>query len=308
VPSTVADALEEQYAALRHSWQLPGEPKGSALTDDQTASALRLLGQHDVLLFIAGLDAGNLEVGAVRELQRRQAEKIREGVDARRSAEGNASIVELAERFERLSTPLVAQLYVLMLVIEDVFRHAPTYYAQRSPAELGRFDWIVDPKDVRPTAFETTWRQIILPWLQTRSLRNPFPEVTEFDYSAMERFELHDVPSNVLIAIKQAGGRTDGPLGYDLGKLLESATFPDSRDSRSLQLVDIAASCFTKAMNGKLPPEVFRLLGPLMLQQSVDRHVVQLVALGDGPDTKASVYHRWVVNALGNRAKPMLAR
>jgi hypothetical protein len=43
----------------------------------------------------------------------------------------------------------------------------------------------------------------------------------------------------------------------------ESVTFPDSKDAPGLQLVDIVASAFTKAMNGKLPAPVLAAARPL---------------------------------------------
>ena len=103
---------------------------------------------------------------------------------------------------------------------------------------------------------------------------------------------------------KPAPGRR-GPM---LNRILrENIAFPDSRDEPGLQLADAVASAITKAMNGKLPAPVWRLLGPLLLQRSEREPVVRPVIFGTGPAVRASDYHQYVLRALTNRCKPMLA-
>ena len=87
--------------------------------------------------------------------------------------------------------------------------------------------------------------------------------------------------------------------------LRESVAFPDSKDEPGLQLADIAASAFTKAMNGKLPPTVWRLLGPLMFEKPHRAPTARLVAFGPGGDILVGNYHSYILRALRNRAKKM---
>ena len=84
----------------------------------------------------------------------------------------------------QLPPQLIVQIYVLILTVEEVIRMAPTYYAQRMPDELARFDWILDPKDVKPTPFENLWQKIVCPVLQAMSLEKPLWRIREFDYAA----------------------------------------------------------------------------------------------------------------------------
>jgi hypothetical protein len=48
--------------------------------------------------------------------------------------------------------------------LEEVIKVVPNYYAQRLPSELGRFDWVLDPKDVKPTPFEEVWQKVVCPF------------------------------------------------------------------------------------------------------------------------------------------------
>ena len=99
----------------------------------------------------------------------------------------------------------------------------------------------------------------------------------------------------------------DDGKGLDLGKRFrESLAFPDSKGEPGLQLADIVASAFTKAMNGKLPPEVFRLLGPVIVQKEHGAPPVRVIALGDGPPLALGDYHNYVLGAIQSRAKNFL--
>ena len=184
----------------------------------------------------------------------------------------------------------------------------PNYYAQRIPAELGHFDWVLDPKDIKPTRFEECWRKIVFPLLQSISIDAPWSRVDggPFDYSAFEHYEM-DIPEYVLPHLKTKV--PDDGKGLDLGTMFrESLVFPDSKHEPGLQLADIVASVFTKAMNGKLPPEVFRLLGPIMAHKEIGKPPVRLVALGEGPSVALGEYHHYVIEAIRNRTKKFLVQ
>ena len=59
-------------------------------------------------------------------------------------------------------------------------------------------------------------------------------------------------------------------------------------------------------MNGKLPPEAFRLLGPIIAHKEKGEPPVRLVALGEGPKVALSKYHNYVIGAIKNRTKRFL--
>lgn len=60
-------------------------------------------------------------------------------------------------------------------------------HSQRKPNCLGLFNWSIDAKGKVITEYESLWKDIVMPYVQTKSLSDPF-QFTEGDYSFMERF------------------------------------------------------------------------------------------------------------------------
>lgn len=305
VPECVATELLGRFVELRASWTSEPELKGSALSDEQTSAALKLLGAYDVLVEIGSLDVGHNPAAQIERFRQGQAKAILAGLTPQHNENSRRWANQLREDWLRLPHQLMVQVYVLVLTLEEVIKVAPNYYAQRLPKELGRFDWILDPKDINPTPFEEVWRKAVCPFLQSISLAEPMMRVDggPFDYSAFSHFDM-PIPAYLRPHVGEKPGGDEKVL--DLGKLFrESVSFPDSKDEPGLQLVDIVASAFTKAMNGKLPPEVFRLFGRVMVEKPHRRPTVRLIALGEGPQIKVGEYHTWVLGAIRNRAKSM---
>lgn len=305
VPECFAPELLGRFVALRSTWTDEPEIKGSSLSDEQTAAALRLLGEYDVLVEIGSLDVGHNPVEQIEKFRQGQAKAILAGLTPQHNENSRRWANELRDEWLRLSPQLMVQVYVLVLTLEDVIKVVPNYYAQRLPNELGRFDWILDPKDIRPTPFEELWRKAVCPFLQSISIAEPIMQVDggPFDYSAFSHFDM-PIPEYLQPHIGE-NSRSDGK-GLDLAKLFrESVSFPDSRDEPGLQLADIVASAFTKAMNSKLPPEVFRLFGRIMVEKPYRQPTVRLIAFGEGPRIEVGKYHTYVLGAIRNRAKSM---
>ena len=303
IPERDADQLLDRFVGLRSTWTREPEVKGSSLSDAQTAAALRLLGEYDVLVEIGSLDVGHHTVDGVESFKRRQGDAIVAGLTPRHNDNAHEWAANLKRAWLGLSNQLMVQLYVLVLTLNEVLKVVPNYYAQRLPAELGRFDWVFDPKDIKPTAFEKVWKQVVYPLLQSISIDEPWMRVEGFDYTAFERFSM-PIPDYLRPHVKR-DLKNDGK-GLDLGKIFrESTSFPDSKDVPGLQLADIVASAYAKAMNGKLRPEVFRLFGKVMVERPFRQPTVQLIVLGEGPEIKVGEYHTYVLQAIRSRAKKM---
>jgi hypothetical protein len=307
IPDQFAPELFDRFVALRKGWTNEPEKKGSSLTDDETAAALTLLGEYDVMVQIAALDVGIHSTAQIAEFQRRQGAGFMNGLTPQHREAPRKFVTQLRDDWLALSPQLATQLYVLLLTLEEVIQYALNYYAQRLPEELGRFEWVLDPKDIKPTPFEQCWRKVVHPLLQTISLERRFIHVTggPFDYSALEPFR-DEAPEYL-----KPHMTSEPPEDFkhlNLGKLFANISFPDSKDAPGLQLADIVASAFTKAMNGKLPPEVWRLLARSMVHKVKGEPVARFVALGEGPVEKLNRYRNYVAKALHNRAKPFLIR
>ncbi len=303
VPERFAPELLAKFDRLRSSWTNEPELKGSAFSDDQTSKTLDLLKGHGVVVEIAAIDVAHHSVTTVKEFQCAQAEKFGAALTDEHDEIWHRFVAELDSAWMDLSPQLILQVEVLLALIEELVRVLPNFYAQRIPKELGRWDWIVDPKDVKPTRFEEVWRRTLGPILQTRSLERPMAQVRGFDYSAFDRFHM-DVPEYMKSIVP-----ADSPRPVNLGMLFtESASFADSRSETGLQLADVVASTFTKAMNGKLPTDVWRRLGPLLVQKPVGNPPATLIALGSGPRLKVEGHHHLVLAGLQSGSQPMFPR
>lgn len=305
VSDSCASQLLSDYVNLRATWTADPEVKGSRLSDEQVTAALTLLSGYDVLAQIVALDVGRLSPAQMKGFQERTGDSITAGLTPQHYDNARRWAHALRSDWLALSQQLAAQMYTLVLTVEEVIHDAPTYYAQRIPSELARFEWIIDPKDVKPTSFEVLWQKVVCPFLQTLSLKRSSPRVEGFDYSALDRFNMA-IPDYLQPHVSDRS-RGEGTALNLVLMMQELVSFPDSKQEPGLQLADIVASAFTKAMNGKLPPTAWRLLGPLMVQKADAAPTARLVAFGDGPDIVVGSYHSYVLKALRSRSKRMLA-
>lgn len=307
VPEATGPRLLAEFVALRESWTSEPEIKGSSLTDEQTTAALRLFGSYDVVARITALNGRDHTDGALRAFQAEQVDRFNASLTPDHNQNARQWVQSLIDEWSQLPPQLVAQLYTLVLTIEEVIRDVPTYYAQRAPEELGRFDWFVDPKDVTPTRYDQLWQRMVCPLLQSMSMSDPWGRVAGLDYSHFDRYDM--VMLDYLLPHLPAGARHDRATGIDLRKLLfESASFPSSKDEAGLQIVDIVASAFTKAMNGRLPETLWPLLAGVMLQRQHNEPPVRMVAFGQGDGSRipAEAHHTHVLRLFTQYCKPML--
>jgi hypothetical protein len=305
VPETQVHDLSQAFVNLRASWTSEAEIKSSTLTDDQTTAVLELLAQYDVVAVVTAFDKQHHPPEQLQAFQQRQANAFTNALTPEHKENAHRFATALRDEWLKLSPQLMAQLHTMMVTIEDIIRLVPNYYAQHRAAELGRWEWVIDPKDLKPTRYEEVWQKVVCPLLQTVSVGAPFMRIEGLDYSAFDRFRMA-IPDYVHPLVRQTRAGAEGDA-VNLNLLLrETVAFPDSRDEPGLQLTDILAGTLTKAMNQVLPEPVWRRLGPLLLQRPNREPVVKMIALGDGPRIPVDDHHERVLRELTARCKPML--
>lgn len=314
VPEAEATALLGDFVSLRSRFTDAKEIKGNELNDEQLEAVLSTLARHDIVVEVAMIDAGAHSRDEVRRLRAEQGDKIVGSVTPLHHPELRAELEAL--RLEWLSLPeqLIVQMYVMVALVDSVLRHVTLYYVQRRPDELGRFDWVIDPKDIGRTRYERVWEMVISHFLQDLSMRAPMIMMEGSDYSAFDRFRssFNRMPDH----LRAKGATTDDSnepfRATDVGKIMtESIEFPDSRSSPGLQIADILANATARAMNGKLPRKLWPHLGRLIVQKQKGHHSIKPIALRASPvETGAMVhdfnYHGYVLDQLDLHAKPML--
>lgn len=280
------------------------EVKLKGLTEQQLKGFLHRLRELKSTLFISAIDLGGQSSAAIAEHQATQVEKIRVNTPRMRHEEGRALVEDLASRVERLSPQLYTQLVVQVDLLDQVYRSTTLYYSQRIPATIGAFRWRIDEKNSTRPLFEETMRHMAPPLLQSRSLREPGIFVAGFDYAHYERafgYKEGEIPKYL-----QEETGTEIKSASNLGKVLSDFSFVRSHDVLGVQVADILASAFRRALRGKFQDNtgVARLLGALTVQRAKSNPSVHLITLAE--EQLASGHAFDVVQAAKNAARRML--
>jgi hypothetical protein len=285
------------------------EVKGSSLGESKIAEVISLLKNYDVIVEICGIDVGSHTQPQVTTYKHLQADKLTESVTPQHQPTMIEDVHRRRDYLLKMSNQLFIQASCLILLIDRVVETATLYYSQRIPQDLGEFHWIVDAKDKQITKSEEWWSLMMLPIIEAMSIKNPMMTLEGGDYSYFKRFNktLERVPEHHQDIIDNA----DAPFeASDLKMIMqESFKFADSRTNEGLQLVDIIASAFTRAMNGNLKKEGWEKLGELIIGRKPQS--IRMIMLNTSPPDKTKVivqrnFHGYVIEKIEERAKPML--
>ena len=124
---------------------------------------LELLAQYDVVAVATALDKQHHPLEQLQAFQEGQANGFTNALTAEHKENARRFATELRDEWLKLSPQPMAQLHTMMVTIEDIIRLVPNYFAQHHPAELGRWEWIIDPKDLKPTRYEEVWQRVECP-------------------------------------------------------------------------------------------------------------------------------------------------
>ncbi len=284
VPESVHDSLLEEFEKLTQKWTFRDEEvKGRLLREPHFDEAIRLVFRTGgAFLRISAIDMGIHTVPLVEDHKRRQAERLRSAMDERFSKSLVEQIQHLAGQVEDLAPQLYVESTLLTQLVVSIIQTATLLYSQLEPPALGRFSWRIDAKDRSTTEYEELWRVLVLPFVQSASLRAPMIFLTEGDYSYFAPFENPDLPSSP----EHLRGAVPHPdetfSAFSVNRVMTSdLEFADSKSSLGLQLVDVLASCFRRACNQRLQPEGWKHLGRIIVRDPQTDLAVQLCSLSD---------------------------
>lgn len=265
IPDVQHNQLIGAYERLERSWGCSTEPKVSQLQEEQIGSVIDLAAHYDVILDAVAIDMALQRDPDTSEFKAEQAARILKAVTPLTPPQGIKYYQDLAGAC-RLSNPLFIQAHLTILLIERLLQAATFFYVLRVPLELAKFHWVVDAKEIGGTEYERLWRALILPLIQSNSVREPFATIEGGDYSHFERFYVDGAsfPEHLKPYAR-------GQSGLNFGLVLsEHFALGESTGTPGLRLVDILASAFTRALNGTLRPTGWRGLGRLMVNRAVD--------------------------------------
>lgn len=278
-----------------------GIVKGRELSSMQIASVVNLLVKNEVLLEISAIEMGMHKYDALVAHRDRQAEAITATLTPEFHPNSVKSIWELRRELENMAPQLYVQSAITFQLVRRIIEIGPMYFSQRRPKELGAFHWIVDAKDKFPTKWETWWKQVIRPMVQTMTLSEPSGEIVEGDYSYMERFRM-ETAEYLIPHFSQPSDLGPRPLNLNL-LITESFRF-SPYDEVGLELVDIVANAVRRALRGNLEKEGWYELPRLMIHLR-DRHYIQIIALNTDPTPELP--YRSILQHFRKRGKSMIA-
>jgi len=175
IRDSIRGRIEKKYRKLRP--QLPtdnGEVKGRLLDEKQVSSVVELLRTNDALLEIVAIDLDLHTDAEISRHKQGQAEGLTSEITDAHHENIHKATRDLRSRVERLADQLYVQSVLMFELSWITTEHAINYFAQRWPRELQEFHWIIDGKDrQRTTDWEDWWATVVMPVLQSKSIRRP---------------------------------------------------------------------------------------------------------------------------------------
>jgi hypothetical protein len=306
-PESTRRALQREIDTLRRRFgRHRGEVKLGDLDEQAYVQFLRRLNELEGVCFAVATDSSLNTPDAIAQHRTRQADMILENIDRMKHQSARDGIRALADNVSRLPDQLYAQMVCQIQLVDSVLRNAILYFVQRRPVTLGAFRWRIDQKNSEITAYETAYSQVLAPFMQSRSIREPMIHLVEGDYSAFERFRFP--PGEEPTYLEDEYG-LEMPEGRDrslnIGMVLrEDLEFVDSRSNHGVQVADLLASGLRRCLRAEFEDNeaVAALLGGLMVRPPRDEVPVILASLGDGRvvgDAQTEVLLRMRDNAHG---------
>lgn len=239
------------------------------------------LSKTQCTLYAVATDAGQQSAIEIEYHRNGQAGKIEEHKDKMLHPEGAEAIENLANQVRALSPQLHLQLICQIELIADVVSKSILYHVQRTPSQLNGFRWRIDEKTSGLSNFEKTFRALVPPLLQSKSLEKPDIHVVDFDYSAMKDFFY--TKENAPTYLKEFYGiDTNAEGGLNLNKLVwDDFEFVDSKQEIGVQIVDLLVSGLRRTLRGGFSDStaISKALGRLMVQTIDHGYPIHFIAL-----------------------------
>lgn len=289
LPHKLAGQARRQIQFMSRSWERRnGELKGGQVTFHQFRELVDCLFRHRAILHCCAAELQSHDPAEIDGHKAAQADAMTRHLTDEHHPDLVAEVWKLRRTLEAMPNQLYVQSVLMRELVCIVAEETSHYFAQRTPRELARYQWIIDAKDVTETRQEKWWRDVLGPLIESRSEREPFGKVDdpEFDYRFLEKS----------YSFRKQRWRPDAPReeieGVDIRKMFIQATqFADSKSDILLQAVDILASYCRRSLRAdKVDPEVLHQAGRLQISRNRDgiQQCMNLLALGKTGETFSS--------------------
>ena len=213
-------------------------------------------------------------------------------------------LFNLRHRLEDMTPQLYVQSVMTFELIATVIEHSTLFYSQRIPKELGAFHWVIDGKDKgRISDWENWWSRVVMPIIQSRSLRRPMAMLDVADYSHFERFRT-TIPEYMKPHIPRIPARRRNDV-TDLRKMITESFRFSSDPEPGLEMVDIVVNATRRALMGNLGIAGWQNIRRLMIHRP--QHYIEIVALGKSAPSRREWPYIDVLRHFNEGGKDMIA-
>ena len=294
--------VERKYVTLKG--RLPkhnGEVEGRLLSEAEVDRVVSLLFKNEALFEVTAIDMGVHDEADIAKHKQGQQEGITKHLTDDHHPNVHEGCWDLRRRLEQMPHQLYVQSVSTFELIWRTIGHATMFFSQRRPEDLGAFYWVVDGKDRdRITDWEDWWSYVVMPSLQSKSLREPMGVFAEGDYSHFRRFDT--VLGEHLKPYAKDPSKNDAT---DLHTLLTEHFRFSSEPEPGLEMVDILTNATRRALTGRLGPDGWKNIPRLMIHRP--DHYIQVIALTQTPPKQTGYPYMPVLKHFSHGGKSMLA-
>lgn len=244
-----------------------GELKGKLLSVEHLGELVEVLFRNHGILHCAAIDVSSEDATRIAEHQTIQALKITEMIGPMTHPNFAAQVRELRRKLEAMSQQLYVQCVAQTALLYGILENVPNYYAQRRPRELEHFEWTVDAKDpARITPQEEWWKDMLGPFIQARTMRDPLPRVNDprFNYKYFNRNRPPEAKARDVDTDKTR--EVDVEIGSVITRKLN---FEESKDDILLQAIDVLCNFMRRVLTERVrEPIALNHLGRLQILRS----------------------------------------
>ena len=302
IPETQQKRIFEEYESILKRWNITrDEVKGSSLNELQVAQAIELLRNYDVLLEIVAIDLSLHSEDDISKHKKLQVDKLTANLTSRHSKQSIENTLRIQSILKNLSNQLYVQSVLTFQLIHSILNTTTLYYCLRHPSELSIFNWIVDAKDLKRISYEDYWSTTVAMYLQSISTKQPILALEGGDYSYFKRFCNAELPGY----LKGVITRNDNELLLDATMILrESLVFESSNSNIGLQLIDILANTFCRAIKNNLQIKGWDKLGNLIVNKNDD--TIKFVSLSSmSGKRRIKVHYANIIKHIAHNSKSL---
>lgn len=255
-----------------------GEVKGRLLTESHVASVVKIIRQNQGLFEATVIDLGAHSEQGIMRHQEGLAHAMTANLTPSHHSSVHSEMRELQRQLRNMKLPAYVQSVLMFDLIERVLEHSTLYHCQRNPKELGDIAWVLDAKNSGSiqTPWERWWQNLLLPTLQSKSLRKPSAHFDGGDYSHFGRYLDKAGLAEWLVLESGIEVKPDDPLPINLRKIFENIRV-SSAGEMGLELVDILTNGVRRALRGNLQPAGWLPIRSLMVHRKQQYlHIVSL--------------------------------